>query len=122
MEGRKIGSLLIGQEFKSPKFFHIRDASDTTSGVDPHITPEYAFAQIMNVSETSEIPSNVFRTIIELNIVLSRNPSMFLKSMTVKLGGNCKRTAPSLFEFLRGDSRIIELHISIPIVLLLLDN
>jgi hypothetical protein len=23
--------------------------------------------------------------------------------MTVKLGGNCKRTAPSLFEFLRGD-------------------
>jgi hypothetical protein len=34
---------------------------------------------------------------------LSRNPSIFLKSMTVKLGGNCKRTAPSLFEFLRGD-------------------
>jgi len=72
MEGREIGSLLIGQEFKSPKFFHIRDTSDTASGVDPHITPEYAFAQINNVSKTSGIPSNVLRTIIELNIERNR--------------------------------------------------
>jgi K+-transporting ATPase ATPase C chain len=76
MEGREIGSLLIGQEFKSPKFFHIRDASDTASGVDPHITPEYAFAQIMNVSETGGIPSNVLRTIIELNIERNRSENL----------------------------------------------
>ena len=71
-EGKEVGSLLIAQEFKSPKFFHPRTASDTASGVDPHITPENAFAQILNVSEATEIPKNVLRTIIELNIERNR--------------------------------------------------
>jgi potassium-transporting ATPase KdpC subunit len=71
-EGREVGSLLIAQEFKSPKFFHIRNSSDTASGVDPHITPEHAFTQIGNVSEATEIPRNVLRTIIELNIERNR--------------------------------------------------
>jgi potassium-transporting ATPase KdpC subunit len=65
---RNVGSILIAQEFKSPKFFHPRPGSDTASGVDPHITPENAFAQILNVSEATGIPINVLRTILELNI------------------------------------------------------
>lgn len=71
-EGREVGSILIAQEFKSPKFFHPRTASETASGVDPHITPENAFAQILNVSEATEIPRNALRTIIELNIERNR--------------------------------------------------
>ncbi|MFY9565595.1 MAG: potassium-transporting ATPase subunit C [Nitrososphaeraceae archaeon] len=70
--GKGVGSLLIAQEFKSPKFFHPRASSDSASGVDPHITPENAFAQILNVSEATEIPKNVLRTIIELNIERNR--------------------------------------------------
>jgi K+-transporting ATPase ATPase C chain len=71
-ERRNVGSILIAQEFKSPKFFHPRNGSDTASGVDPHITPENAFAQILNVSEATEIPKNVLRTIVELNIERNR--------------------------------------------------
>ena len=71
-ERREVGSILIAQEFKSPKFFHPRTASETASGVDPHITPENAFAQILNVSEATEIPRNALRTIIELNIERNR--------------------------------------------------
>ena len=67
-ERRNVGSILIAQEFKSPKFFHPRDGSDSASGVDPHITPENAFAQILNVSEATGIPINALRTILELNI------------------------------------------------------
>lgn len=69
---REIGSLLIAQEFESPKFFHPRLASDSASGVDPHITPEDAFAQIQNVSQATGIPNNALRTIIELNIERNR--------------------------------------------------
>lgn len=71
-ERRNVGSILIAQEFKSPKFFHPRASSDSASGVDPHVTPENAFAQILNVSEATEIPKNVLRTIIELNIERNR--------------------------------------------------
>jgi potassium-transporting ATPase KdpC subunit len=71
-DGREVGSILIAQEFDSPKFFLPRTASDTASGVDPHITPENAFAQMLNVSETTEIPRNALRTIIELNIERNR--------------------------------------------------
>ena len=70
--GRAVGSLLIAQEFKSVKFFHPRPASDSASGVDPHITPENAFAQILNVSQATGIPNNALRTIIELNIERNR--------------------------------------------------
>jgi potassium-transporting ATPase KdpC subunit len=70
--GREVGSILIAQEFKSPMFFHTRIASETASGVDPHITPENAFAQTENVSEATEIPRNVLRTMIELNIERNR--------------------------------------------------
>ena len=71
-EKREIGPTLIAQEFKSPKFFHPRNGSDTASGVDPDITPENAFDQILNVSEAIGIPINALRTILELNIERNR--------------------------------------------------
>src|SRR6478672_1700340 len=68
LDGKAIGSKLIAQEFKSPKFFHSRPSSDSASGVDPHITPDNAFAQISNISKASGIPQNTLRTLVELNI------------------------------------------------------
>ena len=67
-----IGSILIGQEFTSPKFLHIRPATQTASGVDPHITPEDAFAQAANVSRATGIPLNTIQTLIQLNIERNR--------------------------------------------------
>jgi len=67
-ERRNVGSILIAQEFKSPKFFIPRASSDSASGVDPHVTPENAFVQILNVSEATGIPLNALRTILDLNI------------------------------------------------------
>lgn len=67
-----VGSILIGQEFTSPNFLHTRPASQTASGVDPHITPEDAFAQAANVSKATGIPINTILTLIELNIERNR--------------------------------------------------
>ena len=67
-----VGSVLIGQEFTSPKFLHIRPAAQSASGVDPHITPEDAFAQAANVSKATGIPINTLLTLIELNIEINR--------------------------------------------------
>ena len=69
---RQVGSVLIAQKFKSPKFFHPRAAAYTASGADPHITPDNAFAQILNVSQAAGIPTNALRTIIDLNIERNR--------------------------------------------------
>ena len=66
--GEKIGSKLIAQEFDSAKFFHPRPSSDSASTVDPHITPESAYAQIKNVSEATSIHPNTLRTLLNLNI------------------------------------------------------
>lgn len=66
LHGKVVGSKLIAQEFKSLKFFHSR--SDSASTVDPHITPENAFAQVSNVSKATGIPHNVLETLINLNI------------------------------------------------------
>ncbi len=66
--GEKIGSKLIAQEFDSNMFFHPRPSSDSASTVDPHITPESAYAQIKNVSEATGIHQNTLRTLLNLNI------------------------------------------------------
>jgi potassium-transporting ATPase KdpC subunit len=68
LDGKIVGSKLIAQEFKSPKFFHSRPSSDSASTVDPHITPDNANAQVSNVSKATGIPQNTVRTLIELNI------------------------------------------------------
>lgn len=63
-----VGSKLIAQKFDSNKFFHPRPSGDTASGVDPHITPENAFAQVKNVSSATGIHENSLKTLINLNI------------------------------------------------------
>ena len=70
--GRVVGSSLIAQDFQSPKFFHGRASSESASGLDPHITPEYALAQIENVSSTTGIPQNSLKTLIRLNTETNR--------------------------------------------------
>ena len=66
--GGKTGSKLIAQEFDSAKFFHPRPPGDSASTVNPHITPEGAYAQIKNVSEATGIHPNTLRTLLNLNI------------------------------------------------------
>jgi K+-transporting ATPase ATPase C chain len=68
LDGEKIGSKLIAQEFESPKFFHPRPAGDSASTVDPHITQEDAYSQINNVSDATGIHQNSLRTLLDLNI------------------------------------------------------
>lgn len=70
------GSLLIAQEFTSPKFFHSRPAADSASGVDPHITPEKAYSQVERVSDSTGIPQNHLRTLIQLNIERGRSENL----------------------------------------------
>ena len=76
INGKVIGSKLIAQDFKSPKFFHPRPPSDSASNVDPDITPEQAFLQISNVSQATGINQNALRTLIELNIERNRVSNM----------------------------------------------
>jgi K+-transporting ATPase ATPase C chain len=74
--GHVIGSSLIAQEFQSPKFFHPRSAADSASGLDPHITPESAFAQVDNVSQSTGISKNHLRTLIQLNIETNKTENL----------------------------------------------
>ena len=72
IDGRAVGSELIGQEFKSPKFFHGRAQAESASGLDPHITPHSAMSQISNVSRATGIPENVLKVLIELEVQRNR--------------------------------------------------
>ncbi len=76
VDNKPAGSLLIAQEFTSPKFFHPRPATDSASGVDPHITPEDAYLQIQRVSDATGIPQNHLRTLIQLNIERGRTENL----------------------------------------------
>lgn len=76
INGKVIGSKLIAQDFKSPKFFHPRPSSDSASNVDPDITPEKAFLQVSNVSRATGINPNALNTLIELNIERNRVSNM----------------------------------------------
>ena len=68
MDGEKVGSKLIAQEFESPKFFHPRESSDSASTVDPHVTPENAYSQMKNVSKATGITENALKILLNLNI------------------------------------------------------
>ncbi|MBM3897169.1 MAG: potassium-transporting ATPase subunit C [Thaumarchaeota archaeon] len=68
IEGRTVGSELIGQDFKSPKFFHSRTPVESASGLDPHITPHNAFSQIANVSRATGIPEDELRKTVDAEI------------------------------------------------------
>jgi len=68
LDGKVIGSKLIAQEFKSDVFLHSRPAANSTSTVDPHITPEEAYSQIPRISDATGLPQNTLKTVIQLNI------------------------------------------------------
>jgi K+-transporting ATPase ATPase C chain len=76
LDGKPAGSALIAQEFTSPKFFHSRPAAESASSVDPHITPEDAYSQLQRVADSSGIPENHLRTLIQLNIERGRSENL----------------------------------------------
>ncbi|TBR25611.1 MAG: potassium-transporting ATPase subunit C, partial [Candidatus Nitrosotenuis sp.] len=68
IDGKTVGSKLVAQEFTSPKFFHSRSASESASGIDPHITKDSALSQIQRISDTTGIPTNHLKTMIDLDV------------------------------------------------------
>ena len=68
LDGKVVGSKLIGQEFKSDKLFHIRPATNSTSTVDPHITPEDAYAKVPRISKVTGLPEYTLKTVLQFNI------------------------------------------------------
>jgi K+-transporting ATPase ATPase C chain len=76
-DGKVIGSKLIAQEFKSDKLFHSRPAANSTSMVDPHITPEEANSQIARISEATGLPQSTLRTAIQLNVERNKVTNLF---------------------------------------------
>ena len=68
LNGQVVGSKLIAQEFKSYKLFHVRPAANSTSTVDPHITPEDAYSQIPRISKATGLPQSTLKTAIQYNI------------------------------------------------------
>ena len=68
MGGKIVGSKLIAQEFKSDKLLHIRPAANSTSTIDPHITPEDAYAQVPRISKATRLPESTLKTAIQFNI------------------------------------------------------
>ena len=68
LDGKVIGSKLIAQDFTSDKFFHSRPAANSTSTVDPHITPENAYSQIQRISEATGLPQSTLKTAVQLNL------------------------------------------------------
>jgi K+-transporting ATPase ATPase C chain len=68
LDGDIVGSKLIAQEFKSDKLLHIRPAANSTSAVDPHITPEDAYAQVPRISKVTGLPESTIKTAIQFNI------------------------------------------------------
>jgi K+-transporting ATPase ATPase C chain len=68
LNGKVVGSKLIAQEFNSDKLFHIRSAANSTSTVDPHITPEDAYSQVSRISKATGLPEYTLKTAIQFNI------------------------------------------------------
>jgi K+-transporting ATPase ATPase C chain len=66
--GRSIGSVLVAENFTSPMFFQPRNASDSASGVDPHITLQDAYSQIPRIRNATGISSNALKQIVDANI------------------------------------------------------
>ena len=78
LDGKVVGSRLIAQEFKSDKLFHIRPAANSTSTVDPDISPENAYAQVTSISKATGLPESTLKTAIELNIEKNKVSNMLV--------------------------------------------
>lgn len=110
IDGKIIGSKLIAQEFTSPKFFHSRSASESASGVDPHITKDSALSQIQGISDTTGISANHLRTIVELDVAQNNAANWLVFSPeyanVLKLNLELVKQYPEIYsEFLNGDSK-----------------
>lgn len=66
LRGRGAGSILIAQSFTSPMFFHPRN--DSASGVDPDITLQDAYSQILMIHSATGIPSDELKQIVDENV------------------------------------------------------
>ena len=76
--GKTVGSSLIGYSITSPKLFHPRNQSNTASGVDPHITPEDAYAQIPRITNATAIASSSISHVAQANIDANRGQNLGL--------------------------------------------
>lgn len=65
-KGRSVGSYLIAQNFTSPMFFHPRN--DSASGVDPDITLQDAYSQILRIHAATGISSDMLKRIVDENV------------------------------------------------------
>jgi K+-transporting ATPase c subunit len=70
--GTPVGSSLIAQNVSSPMLFHPRNATTEASGVDPHIAPADAYAQIPGISNATGLPASSLRYIVDQNIANHR--------------------------------------------------
>jgi K+-transporting ATPase ATPase C chain len=78
LDGEVVGSKLIAQEFKSDKLFHVRPPANSTSTVDPHISPDDAYAQISRISKVTGLPESTLKTAIQLNIEKNKVSNMLV--------------------------------------------
>ena len=65
LNGKDVGSNLIAQTFTLPIFFHPRN--DSASGVDPDITLQDAYSQILGISSATGISSVALTNIVDQN-------------------------------------------------------
>jgi potassium-transporting ATPase KdpC subunit len=82
-DGKVIGSVLIGQEFKDDKYFHGRPSATTAenssepvpidlvttsgSGLDPDISPEGALFQVSRVAKARNMPEGRVHQLVAEN-------------------------------------------------------
>ena len=65
LDGRKVGSNLIDNNFTLPIFFHARN--DSASGVDPDITLPEAYAQVPRISVATGISIDALNATVNDN-------------------------------------------------------
>ena len=67
LNGQAVGSNLIAQNFDLPVFFHTRNETESASGVDPDITVQDAYSQVLGISNATGIPADSLTTIVNQN-------------------------------------------------------
>jgi len=64
LNGRQVGSVLIAQEFSSPKLLHPRPSNASASGVDPDIPLADALAQVPRIHDATGIGTDEVTAVI----------------------------------------------------------